>query len=326
MADSVAVALKNWVPYKLSINDNEALARWLFLGDIKIDRPFFTDTISECQKLPYNSKFLKGLSSVDLMPEWATHLQSVTPSAFIFHISRCGSTLLSQLLALDEQHIVLSEVPFFDQLLRMQYQIPDTSLTSINEYLKSAISFYGQKRNGIEKHLFIKADSWHIFFYERLRQLYPTVPFILLYRSPDEVLQSQQKRRGMQAVPGVVEFELMGIQEGEDNIINLDLYFSKVMEKILVKFTEVAEKDPLSLLVNYDEGMIPIIKRIAVFSGIELTDELTNKMEIRNQYHGKYPEQVFSAEEKMKVMPPFLSESMRLYTQLEKKRKENLSL
>lgn len=326
MTDPVAAALKNWVPYKLSINDNEALTRWLFLGDIKIDKPFFTDTISECQKLPSNSKFLKGVSSLDLLPEWASHLESVPPSVFIFHISRCGSTLLSQLIALDERHIVLSEVPFIDQLFRMQYQVPNPSLTSIDTFVRSAISIYGQKRSGIETNLFIKADSWHIFFYERLRQLYPAVPFIFLYRSPDEVLQSQQRRRGMQAVPGVVEFELMGIQEEEDIVTNLDLYFSKVMERILAKFTEVAEKDSLSLLVNYNEGMMSIIKRIAAFSGVELSHELVNKMESRSQYHGKYPEQIFSAEEKMKTIPAFLSESMRLYAQLEKKRKENLTL
>ncbi|WP_423146566.1 hypothetical protein [Rubrolithibacter danxiaensis] len=86
------------------------------------------------------------------------------PSAIIFHISRCGSTLLSQLLSLTEQSIVLSEVPFIDELLRLCYSDNEYGQTEIADFLTAALKFYGQKRYEQEKYLFIKTDSWHIFY------------------------------------------------------------------------------------------------------------------------------------------------------------------
>src|SRR5690606_34626620 len=126
------------------------------------------------------------------------HLPAVAPTAFIFHVSRCGSTLLSQLLDLDEANIVLSEVPLLDQLLRLPETFPGISRAQQETALQATIRLLGQKRTGHEKQLFIKLDSWHVFFAATLRKQYPSVPFILLYRAPDEVFESHRRHRGMQ--------------------------------------------------------------------------------------------------------------------------------
>ncbi len=319
---SSADTLQNWIPHKLFFADQEPLCHWLYIGDKSFEEPFFADTIGACYQFPVNSKFIKTVSTVDILPEWSTTINSVEPAAFIFHISRCGSTLLSQLLAMDPGHIVLSEVPFFDELLRMHYQWPGTSFETTDKWLQAAIKFYGQKRRGDERHLFIKADCWHIFFYERLRKLYPGTPFILLYRSPDEVLQSQQKRRGMQAVPGIVQPELMGLTLEKDDaaFTDLDIYFSKVMEKLLEVFMQVAQKDERSLLVNYREGMLPVVKKMAAFAEVNLSPVMLQQMEERSQYHGKYPGQPF-AKEASAGSPGFLKKCREYYYQLEEKRK-----
>ena len=110
--------LKNWVPWKLS----NTLCEWLYTGNKKFTEPFFDDTISVCRNLDENRKPYKVVSDLQIMAEWAGDINALVPSAIIFHVSRCGSTLLSQLLGLDETHIVLSEVPFFDELLRLPYK------------------------------------------------------------------------------------------------------------------------------------------------------------------------------------------------------------
>jgi len=244
----------------------------------------------------------------------------VEPTAFIFHLSRCGSTLVSQLLSLDEQHIVLPEVPFFDELLRSHFKIPATDNTRADGWLTAAVCFYGQQRTGKEKRLFIKTDCWHIFYYERLRKIYPDVPIILLYRSPDEVLRSQQKKRGMQAVPGIVEPEVMGIKQEDINYTDFDHYFSMVMEKILEKFSQIGELDPLALLVNYNEGIIPVVKQLAAHCGMQLEEELLARMNDRSRYHAKFPEQSFAGDELPDNMPGYLDPCMQWYQQLEKQR------
>lgn len=86
---------------------------------------------------------------------------------------------------------------------------------SQSNYLQAAIKFIGQNKNGNEQILFIKTDSWHIFFHRTFRHLFPTAPFILLFRSPDEVIYSHQKVHGMQAIPRLIEPEIFGFKQKE---------------------------------------------------------------------------------------------------------------
>jgi len=293
-----------WIPYKLVPDNGQQLCRWLQIHDTPFSDPFFADTISKCMShgLRYHS-----VSTVNLLPAWANDIDAVEPSAFIFHISRCGSTLLSQLLDVSPQHIVLPEVPFFDELLRGG--IPA---------LKPAIQFYGQKRTGAETHLFIKTDSWHVCFYKTLRELYPSVPFILLYRHPQEVLRSQPKKRGMHAVPGVIAAEIFGFDA--EPVTDLDVYMSKVLERYLSLFEEIIHTDERSLLVNYNQGMMNVAEAVARFTGVELGEEDRKKMETRCRYNAKYPDQVFSEAAIDSAPPAYLQQSMELYHRLEQMR------
>src|SRR5581483_4874916 len=219
MDDSIASALTNWLPYKLSFEEEQPRCEWLYTGNDDFTEPFFDETIARCRQL--NNRGRRSISSIDILPQWASEINSVPPSAFIFHVSRCGSTLAAQLLALDRTNIVLSEVPFFDALLRGK-DIPAL-------LLPAAMAFYAPVKN-YRRRLFIKTDSWHVFFYKQLRALYPQTPFILLYRRPDEVMRSQQKRRGLHAIPGVIEPALFGFDEHEIMHMNQDEYLGKVLD------------------------------------------------------------------------------------------------
>jgi hypothetical protein len=271
--------------------------------------------------LPQNIHIQKCVSGLPVLPEWAAGLDVVKPTAFIFHLSRCGSTLVSQLLSLHPATIVLPEVPFLDELLRLHLQWPGCDEATADVWLEAAIKFYGQKKSEAEEHLFIKTDCWHVFFYERLRKLYPDVPIVLLYRSPDEVLRSQQKRRGMQAVPGIIEPVIPGIKPEEIIHSDFDHYFSMVMEKILAKFFYILEKDKHTLLVNYNEGPVSILKKIAAVTALAINNDLLKKMEQRSRYHAKYPEQAFSGDGPPGTIPEYLTPSMHWYHRLEEKRK-----
>lgn len=310
----------NCIPYKLYLDKEEACCHWLNTLGKRFEEPFFDETIHRCRAFPENVKKQKCVSAVSLLPEWSEGMNAVQPTAFIFHISRCGSTLLSQLLTLDQKNIVLSEVPFFDELLRLHYQLPGLPVSVADEWLAAALTFYGQQRSGTEQHLFIKTDCWHIFSYERLRKLYPAVPVILLYRSPDEVLRSQQKKRGMQAVPDVIEPEVMGINKEDIRYHDFDHYFCMVMEKILEQFVRVLEKDPLAIPVNYKEGILPIVKKIATHTCIEIADDLLQQMEDRSRYHAKFPEQAFEGDDLPEYYPEYLKTSMNWYQRLEERR------
>ena len=316
MKNYISSALKDWIPYRLFEEGGKKYCRWLYLGNKKMTEPFFDETIISCLSLPENSGKTRCISSTEVLSEWAEQVESVSPTAFIFHISRCGSTLVSQLLSLQPSNIVLSEVPFFDELLRWGYK--NHWNQAFLPLYKAAISIYAAKRNKSSTHLFIKTDSWDVHFYKQIRKLYPQVPFILLYRRPDEVIRSQQKKRGMQAVPGLIEPEIFGFDKKEILHLNLDEYMARVIESYLQAFVKILNEDKWALPVNYNEGAITIVNKIAAFTGLAINDKEMEMMKQRSGFHGKFPGQLFEEPGIEEMSPVYLNKSFELYNVMEK--------
>lgn len=311
--------IKNWFPYKLTNNEGEWMCHWLNSFKKPFVEPFFDETIIKLKSAVSKQLLFSSASEMGMLEEWAGQVKSIEPAAFIFHVSRCGSTLAAQLLAKSANNIVLSEVPFFDNLLRLPYRDNRFSENDTSDFLKAAIRFYGQKKTGHEQHLFIKTDSWHMFFYKQLRQLYPKVPFVLMYRRPNEVFDSQKKLPGMHAVPGLIEPELFGFDDSKIDVRKHDSYLSMVLERYFTQYHEIVDMDKNTLLINYDEGPMAILKKIAAYTTMPIDQQYLTDIEERSRYHSKKPNEVFSEVIQQQV-PAFLDKAMELYCQLEEKR------
>jgi hypothetical protein len=205
---------------------------------------------------------------------------------------------------------------FFDDLLRLPLKNQGWTIDQCERLFTAALKYYAQKRDGNERRLFIKTDSWHIFFYEQIRKVFPDVPFILLYRSPTEVLLSHTKQRGLQAVPGLIEPELFGFEP--DNIANqsLDAYTAKVLERYLSRYIEITQKDKHVLLLNYNQGPMAMVQDIATFTSTPISDDIKLKMKERSGYHSKRPDQLFSGEA-TQHLPVFLKRADELYREVD---------
>lgn len=83
---------------------------------------------------------------------------------------------------------------------------------SQSNYLQAAIKFIEQNKNANKQRLFIKTDNC-IFLKKTFRQLFPTAPVILLFRSPDELIYSHQKLYGMQVMPRLIEPKIFGFKQ-----------------------------------------------------------------------------------------------------------------
>ena len=309
-------ALKNWIPYKLVNLDGQLQCHWLNTRGIPFAEPFFDESIVKIKGLNSEHAGTSSVSDLTLFEEWSNELSAVEPSAFIFHISRCGSTLVSQLLTTIDTHIVLPEVPFFDDLLRLPYQHSDFTAQTTSRLLMAAMKYYGQKRSGTEQHLFIKADSWHMFFYEQLRGIYPNTPFVLIYRNPNEVFSSLRRVPALQSVPGLIEPEVFGFDRKEVPQAQ-DVYIAQVLEKYLQQYLKIIATDDKCLLLNYSEGPMPMIRKIADFIPVDLSAQHLATMDERSRYHSKKPDTVFSEPDAASVSP-CLYKAMALYEELEK--------
>lgn len=295
--------LQNWIPEKLIEADNEWSCRWVNAEDIRFTEPFFDESLSRCR---WKQQFFT--SSSEKINEAAAQSESLQPAAFIFHVSRCGSTLFSQLLGLNEKNIALSEVPLLDQLLR-------SSLPQKEELFKNTLRILGRPRFGEEK-LFVKLDSWHIFFAKEIRKMYPDTPFILLYRSPEAVLASHRKMRGMHMIPGLIDASIFGIKEFDPQEIRIDQFGATVLASYYQEFLELSSSDPNTLLVNYAEGFPQAFLRAMNWAGISFTENELEAVSMRCGYHSKRPVEKIGEETHSLPADLDLSRLQELYSEL----------
>ncbi len=310
--------LRHWLPYKLQRQPDALLCRWLYAGEKRFTEPFFDETIGKCLSHAYNSQRFRVVSDLAVLPGFGHQVESLAPAAFIFHISRCGSTLLSQVLSVSPATVVLSEVPFLDEMLHLPLRT-GLPLPQAGSLFTAAVALYGQKRFAQEQHLFIKTDSWHVLFWQQIRRLYPHVPFLLLYRRPDEVIRSHQHQRGMQAVPGLLEPVLFGLKKEAAVLLPPDIYTAIVLEKFFSAFLQVMQQDGNAVLANYNEGPQAIVAKLTAKAGVSFTAAEGQAMEQRAGFHAKHPGQAF-AERQLSSTLPDLRQCFLFYEALERLR------
>jgi hypothetical protein len=192
------LSLEGWLPIRVWRPAGEWQVDWCWFGDTPLHQPFFRDAVEGALRLPFNQAFRRQ-TPLAVLGDWQTSSPGLAPSAFIFHASRCGSTLISQMLAQLDNHIVISEPPPLDALLRSG--LPAVERRNAIEGLLSA---YGQRRLGTEQRLVIKLDTWNIAELPLLRECFPETPWLFVYRDPLEIAVSHLRRPGMHMVPGMI--------------------------------------------------------------------------------------------------------------------------
>lgn len=305
--------LKNWIPYRLKHQYDIWSIDWLDLARHDIAEPFFDETIRICRNRMLERSRFTTQSSPDFLIQAAADSDSIMPTAFIFHVSRCGSTLLSQALATHCENIVIAEAPLFDEILRAQEQDSAIGLAEKELIFKAAIAMMGQQRHRQKDQYYIKLDSWHLHFYHQLRMWFPKTPFYFLSRAPHEVIASHAKRRGIHAIPNYINPKLLGIDLDGRHFQDFNFYTSVVLKGFYQEMFNIAnEKNPLNRFFDYSWGMSQMVvdfyKTIAVELDLTLTKE-------RLGYHSKFPGQRFS-EEKSAINPEDYPEATHEYKKL----------
>jgi hypothetical protein len=130
----------------------------------------------------------------------------VPPAGFIFHMSRCGSTLLGNVLSGSSKHLVINQPGplqdgFWTFLTRGWANLP-TSDGEIGSSLdlsnfQHLIHLILRRRSPEALHGFIKFRSWAVLFLPFIRQAFPDVPCLFLYRDPREVVASSIQKKNV---------------------------------------------------------------------------------------------------------------------------------
>lgn len=123
--------------------------------------------------------------------ELATRLErepALPLRALIFHCSRCGSTLLAQLLALEGSTRVFAEPQVLNKFLWTH--AAQFARGEMHRELRAFVVAFGLSPAGGERGFAIKLSSSALLFLPTLRACFPQVPFVYLLRNPGEVVAS----------------------------------------------------------------------------------------------------------------------------------------
>lgn len=193
-----SVSFKGWLPIRIWQAQQQWCVDWCWFGEQRLQQPFFRDDVDDALRLPFNQA-LRRVTPLSALSDWQRTSPGLAPTAFIHHASRCGSTLIGQMLARLDTHIVISEPPALDSLLRSTMPAQQRAAA-----IQGLLSAYGQVRSGRETALVIKLDAWNIVEFPLLQACFPHVPWLYLYRDPLEIAVSHLRLAGMHMIPGML--------------------------------------------------------------------------------------------------------------------------
>ncbi|HTB80035.1 MAG TPA: sulfotransferase [Opitutaceae bacterium] len=284
---TAAVDHAGWMPINLAWRSGGAQVDWGPLGGTRFTEPFFEQTVATALRHPARLLFRRQTPVADL-EALQDDRSALPPRGFIFHLSRCGSTLAAQLLAALPQNLVLSEAPPIDQLLNMQRADPSLARERRLAQFRGLIRALGRPRHRDERHLFIKFDSWHVLELPLILEAFPDVPWIFLYRDPVEIMVSQHRQRGTQMIPGLVDPRLFGLEPAAVAQMSPDEYCAQVLARISMAAAMHLRRGH-GRLINFTQLPAVLWESLGEFFGVEWTPDDLARMQRATLASAKTP-------------------------------------
>lgn len=316
--------LDGWFPIRLYWQGHRPMLDWCYLGDQPFTAPFFEQTVAAALLHPFAVLF-RHQTPAELLEPLREARAGVPLAGLIFHMSRCGSTLIAQMLAALPSQIVLSEVPVLDMALRTRRGDPRVSEEQRIGWLRGLVSALCRPRSGRERRAFIKLDSWHTLDLPLIRRAFPSTPWIFVYRDPLEVLVSHQRQPGAQMVPGTLDPALLGLDPAGVYSLPQQQYRARLLERICASALVASAEDPGALL-SYRQLPAALETHILPRFGVALDDDALAACRRAAQTDAKRPGEPFAPDSERKRAEA--SEDIRaaahalapLYTALEARR------
>lgn len=190
-----------WMPVGLGSDGAQLVIDWAHFGGAPLDEPFFEGNLRRARSHPV-STLLRLRTPLGALLDDPAFADPPAPDGIVFHMSRCGSTLVAQALGTLDGAVTLSEPPPFDALLLELSGRTELDLALKCRLLRAMFAALASDRTGDTRRRFLKTDCWHAGTLPLLRAAWPDTPWIFLFRDPLAVLQSHDVRPGSQTLPG----------------------------------------------------------------------------------------------------------------------------
>ncbi|MFC3579895.1 sulfotransferase [Sphingomonas hylomeconis] len=280
--------LPGWRPARSIATGAAPAFDWAWFGTQAPVQPFYDEAARQAATRPFSAMF-RARTTFDTLVSGAPAPPAATPAGFVFHMSRCGSTLVAQMLAAVAHHIVLAEPEPLDAVV--QWGVASAMpLPARVSALRAMIAALAGDLTG--KRLFVKLDSWHVLALPLFRAAFPDVPWIFLYRDPIEVMVSHSRMPGIQTVAGLLPDHLFG---SAGAAMPREEYCAHVLHRIL---QAVLDHWPSGggLLVDYAELPAAMAQRIPGHFGFTPDASESAAMRSVPGRHAKFPGAPFVAD------------------------------
>lgn len=297
----------HWLPYRYQPRCRRVY--WL-LPDGHATEPFQDETISRYRQHLLLNQIIQPCTSLSVAQQQAENLADIQPAGFIFHLSRCGSTLISGCLSELETTCVFSESPLLTELLLDGNLLPIEQQAGLRAFINLQANAFTNRPQMI-----IKWNAWDIFRWELIREIYPQVPGIFLVRNPVEILASHERGAGRHMSGDLALAGLNSVFVAQPSTPGV---FDRRIQILGGLLQEMSEKYSAqnTMVVDYRQLSIKNLVSILPFLVGEVDELGFLKIQERLQFHSKAPRQVFVADS-IKKQHCFTSEAQQsIHSQL----------
>lgn len=286
--------LAGWIPIAVRWNFTEPIIDWCFAGKERFAEPFFDHCVEKLLRKPHNLAFRLS-TGIDALRQCAESNPAARVAGIIFHMSRCGSTLAGRVLATSPQNVVLSEASPLDWMIRAHVRRPEITREEQINWVRWMVMALGQKRCDEAEDLYIKLDAWHTLYFDLIKEAFPDVPWLFLFREPVEVLVSLERQSGSAVIPGALERITGNLNFDRMLMCEQGEYPALVLREICQAAIEKSG-DELGLFVDYERMPEFLWNEMQVHFGLSPTEADIDRMKEACRFNAKSPAVEFSAD------------------------------
>ena len=276
--------LARWTPIGFDLSGPAPAVDWADLSAERFVEPFFDQTVVRWATGPHARPLVRtgldALVALDSEP-------SLEPAGMIFHLSRCGSTLVSRLLGTLPGVIVVAEPAPLNALLGLDPDRVDGA--TLVRLVRLVVRALGRCRHGDERYLVLKCTSWNIRRRAVLAAAFPETPWVWVQREPVHVVASLLANPpgwlGQQAAPPQAS-RRFGLDPAAVQAMTRPEFTARALGAMLWS----AATDPRRRLC-IDQADLPgaVWRRVAPHFGLKIDAAAIERMTEQSQFYSKDP-------------------------------------
>jgi len=273
-----------FLPVDAVVVDGRPGLQWMDMSGVNLAEPFFQQTVERVRAGGRRELF----TEFDVLLQLEKQLDSVQPTGFIFHSSRCGSTLVANACRAINNSIVLSEANAIDKLIVRFITDPGDVKTSLySVFLRGVVHALAQRRTGNEEHLFIKFGCCSFAQVEQIKRIWPNVPWLFLYRDPVETIVSNLK----DVPPWLLDNDrrvlasIVATTPNEVAEMSLEELCARTIGSLFSTAHRLANDG--QLLLNYKQLSVPVISSVLRFFKVSPSATELETIEHGSQIYSK---------------------------------------